>query len=73
MDDKVYYYIVNGYNLMQSNVAEKDVIIAEWNSNHYGRDKINTIERIKAKDFYYLLSRKSNPSKITCCGYEVED
>ena len=73
MDEKVYYYIINGYNLMSSNVAEKDVIIAEWNSNHYGSDRINTIERIKAKDFYYLISRKSNPTKIMFSGYEVED
>lgn len=73
MDEKVYYYIINGYNLMTSNVAEKEVIIEEWNSNHYGKDRLNTIERITAKDFYYLLSRRTNPTKIMFSGYNVED
>lgn len=73
MNEKVYYYKINGYNIMQSNVAEKDIIIAEWNSNHFGRDKIITIERIKPKEFYHLLNRKSGFNRIMASSYEVED
>lgn len=57
MKEKVYFYLINGYILMQSNIFDKDYIKKTYNNKKLLNHKIYSIDRISAEDYYYLLSK----------------
>lgn len=63
MKENVYFYLINGHILMQSNISDINYIKDSYNCKKYLSHKIFSINRISSKDYYYLLS-KIQPNKF---------